>query len=254
LTRQAEQLLQDGDIIVKYDSGAGGDGHLVVRRDEGFGRALPDLLTGHISRYPGRSQCFVVEQLMPFDHLPTVELYVDTRGVWPAYIGEQRCRDASFTGMMVPPPHLAPEVHHQLLCETGTLATCLRRRGYRGVCNFDAGVVNGRDVYYLEANPRRTGGTYLHSLVRRLAGGRAGDRVWIADTQAGGECDDFSAGQSRLAMAGLAFHPSTRQGVILTTDTVKIDRTWRYLIIARDSGQAIAMEANAKSILGLRTN
>jgi hypothetical protein len=179
----------------------------------------------------------VYEAFLPFDAAPSMEMIVGDDGVEPSYSCDQRTVDNAWTGMITP-----AEPAHVNLCRGAAYAIggWLHRRGYRGVFDVDCGVV-GDDYVVTEANVRRTGGTYLEELVRRLNR----PPFWRADVRRGRTDLDFAGAVRAMDRAGLA------GSVILTADTIGVDGKWRYLITDADPATGSEIESALTRLLEL---
>lgn len=253
LASTVEQVLENtGEVIVKYDRSSNGYGHIVIRHEEVVVRNLRDYLAERTAAFPEQPHIFTVEALMPFVSVPSIEMVIDSAGARCLYPCDQRCPNGSFAGMVTPPLNLVPEVERELLRAGEMFCDYVHGLGFRGVCDVDAGVIADGTLYVTETNLRRTGGTYLDTLVRRLIGDNYLEtHVWWADARVGGIEPEFFTGWSAIKAAGLAFDPAAGKGIILTVDTLRIDGKWRYLIIAPTAGLAAEMEAKLEEVLRL---
>lgn len=216
--------------IVKAGRSSNGYGNTIVRAED-LDRRLRDLAGPH----PGAG--WVYEAFLPFDAAPSMEMIVGYDGVEPFYSCDQRTVDNAWTGMITP----ADPAHTKLCLDAAyAIGGWLHGRGYRGVFDVDCGIV-GEDYVVTEANVRRTGGTYLEELVRRLNR----PPFWRADVRRGRTDLDFAGAVRAVDRAGLA------ESVILTADTVGVDGTWRYLITDADATAAAEIESALTRLLGL---
>jgi hypothetical protein len=242
-----------GGVIVKFDRSSNGYGHLTIPPDEMASEAgLRDRLVRHLAAFSQQPSNFTVEAFQPFTHVPSVEMVVEESGVRLLYVCDQRCRNASFFGMVTPPVGLPASAERELLRAGEVFGDSLRGLGYRGVFDVDAGLTDAGQLFVTETNLRRTGGTYLDTLVRRLVGERYPEtQVWWADARPAGPDLGFFDGWAALGETGLAFSPERGRGVVLTADTMSIDRKWRYLIIAHGADEAREIETALEALLRL---
>lgn len=249
----AEIIKHTGGVIVKMDRSSNGFYHIIFRLEDVGDRPLRDYLSERLAAYPEQPQNYTVEALMPFVSVPSVELTVEEAGGRLLYLCDQRCPNNSFTGMLTPPPDLPPHIEEELLRVGRLFGDYVHAAGFRGVCDVDVGVVPDETVYVTETNFRRTGGTYLDTLMRRFIGeDYLRTHVWWADSRIGEGGLQFSEGCAAVAEARLAFDPAQGAGIILTADTVSIDGKWRYLIIARSHQEADHFEKGLERVLRLR--
>jgi hypothetical protein len=238
-------------VIVKLDRSSNGYGHTVIRRDE-LGSTARSSLAARLKSVDSQCQEFTVEAFLGFTSVPSVELVIEQTGPRLLYVCDQRCRHRSFTGMVTPPTSLPLHVSEQLLDIGLAFGGWLFDAGIRGVFDVDGGLTHDGILYVTETNLRRTGGTYLDTLVRRLVGlDYLKTHVWIADARSGTLPMDFLQGWSLVQKARLDFQAQPGVGVLLTSDTLDWDGKWRYLIIAQDIGMANEIETNLEHALGL---
>lgn len=251
LATAVEKMLENTcGVIVKYDRSSNGYGHMVIRRKDVTLQNLYGYLDARTASFSEQPHNFTVETLMPFISVPSIEMVIDDASVRCLYPCEQRCLNSSFVGMVTPPFNLSSEIKHELLCAGRLFGEYVRDLGFRGVCDVDAGVIPDGTLYVTETNLRRTGGTYLDTLVRRLIGVDYQEtHVWCADARTGAIERDFFKGWSAIRDAGLAFDPIAGRGVILTADTLAIDQKWRYLVVAPAIEEATDIEAKLEEAL-----
>lgn len=253
LLEHVEQLLGSvGDVIVKLDRSSNGFGHVYVRREHLNGSGPAELLKSGLASLADQPPRFTCEQLMPFIAVPSVEMLVTRDHVELLYLCDQRCPDGSFSGMAAPPPELAPQLERELLDIGHRFGAHIASLGYRGVFDIDTGLTPDGILYVTETNLRRTGGTYLDALVRRLVGDDYPlTHTWIADARRGDGPPSFDAAVEALASAGLAYEPGRGRGAILTADTVAVDGKWRYMTIGSSADEARDIEHELKGLLAL---
>jgi hypothetical protein len=253
LTRAvADALAEDGDVIAKLDRSSNGYGHLIVRRGEVSPAALGDFIRSGLAHVADQPQSFTVERLMPFVSVPSIELEVDDAGPHFLYLCDQRCPNGSFSGMVTPPPEMPAGVERELHRAVDLFGESIHRLGFRGICDIDAGVTADGTVFLTESNFRRTGGTYLHSLASRLLGESYLDsHVWVADSRRGTKELGFFDALDAIRAAGLAYDAGSREGVLLTADSVAFDGRWRYLILAESVERAGTIENRLAELLAL---
>ncbi|MGI5170146.1 peptide ligase PGM1-related protein [Spirillospora sp. CA-253888] len=147
-------------------------------------------------------------------------------------------------GVVSPVPDLAPDARAALLRLTRRLCEAYRAIGYRGTMSVDALVAPDGGVLLNETNSRLSGATHLHDVIGpRLAGpGRT-----LLD-RAGWKVPSFGEALRRLTDTGLAFHRSTRTGVLLTCDFTRLDGTVGYCVAADGIGAARRREAQLRDL------
>ena len=255
LASKVEELLPlTGGVVIKPDRSSNGFGHVILHRSEVGDQDLRSHLAQRVDSTltPQQPRVFTVEAFLDFVNVPSVELVVQEEGASLLYICDMRTVNNMFTGMVTPPINLSPQSEKELLRIGKIFGDYVHGLGFRGICDVDAGVTADGTLYANETNFRRTGGTYLDSLVKRLVGDNyLQTHVWWADGRVGHGEQDFAAGLAALHETGLAYSSGTGAGVLLTANTVSIDRKWRYLILAPNHEQAAEIESKLEDLLEL---
>jgi hypothetical protein len=248
-----QTLLATADgVLVKFDRSSNGYGHIFIRASDPSVDSLRSYIADRLTAVAEQPHVFTVEVLMPFVSVPSVEMVVDAQGPYLLYLCDQRCPNGSFSGMAAPPVQTPPEVERELLEIGQVFGNYLHRIGFRGVYDVDTGLTPDGTLYVSETNLRRTGGTYLDLLMRRLVSETYLDsHVWWADARLGKGARDFFGGWAALQKAGIAFDRSAGEGILLTADTLQIDGKWRYLVIARTAERAAELESQLETIVSL---
>lgn len=230
--------------IIKTNRSSNGHGNTVIRPDAH--RSIEKQVQDAVAGQPTRDCGWVYEEFLPFTGAPSLELEIVDHGTIDFYSCDQRTVNNAWTGMVT--PAAAGPNHEDLRSAAAAIGKWLHGQGYRGFFDVDCGVYDGGYVV-TEANVRRTGGTYLEELARRL---RPGDSPvhWRADVRLGTSGLDFAGAVSHLAAAGLSDSTAAVQAV-LTADTVAVDGKWRYLVVGDDDESIAEGERNLEQILGI---
>ncbi|MEV7218408.1 peptide ligase PGM1-related protein [Streptomyces sp. NPDC056353] len=224
--------------IVKLDRSSNGYGTAVVRADRAVSPA--EQLAGVAAQQGGREHGWVYEEFLDFVSLPSVEMSVGAHGPVPFSSCDQRTVDNAWTGMTAPAEPRGAAVAHESALAVGSW---LHGEGYRGIFDVDCCLLPGGHVV-TEANVRRTGGTYLEELARRLTGQAL--PYWLADVRRKNGGPGFDAAVDAIGSAGLAQGPTR---VVLTADTTEVDGKWRYLVVGGDPAEVLDAERTLVSIL-----
>ncbi|MFJ5726878.1 preATP grasp domain-containing protein [Streptomyces paradoxus] len=239
-----EFLSSRAAAIIKTNRSSNGFGNTVIRSDGP--KTLQEQLTEALAGQTERDCGWVYEEFLPFEATPSMEMSVDDSGTSYFYSCDQRTVNNAWTGMVTPAEE--GPYHPRLLEAARAIGGWLHDHGYRGIFDVDCGVHAGGYVV-TEANVRRTGGTYLEELARRM---RPGDSPvhWRADVRPGTSTLDFAGAVAGLAAAGLA-DPSAGARALLTADTREVDGKWRYLVVGRDARSVAEAEQQVEQILGI---
>lgn len=230
--------------IIKTNRASNGYGNIVIH--SGSANAIDEQVKNAIAGQPERDCGWVYEEYLPFISTPSVEMSIDDSSVSAFYSCDQRTVNNAWTGM-VTPAEQGP-FYPQLIKAATALGAWLHARGYRGIFDVDSGIFDDGFVV-TEANVRRTGGTYLEELARRLRPGQSPVH-WHADARPGTSRMDFAEAVRALQTAGVSDR-SAEARAVLTADTFGIDGKWQYLVMGSSAGAVAAIEQTVKKILGI---
>ncbi|MFJ4937372.1 hypothetical protein ACIP8U_26440 [Streptomyces pseudovenezuelae] len=167
-----------GAVMIKADDGEGGFGNVALSAHE-----LEQVDTGHlleVCSFLGLRS--VVEQLIPCVGAPSVEFFVPSAPGSPVmtYACTQIFdRNNYFIGVRLSPADRDADWFDPLVEFGCRLAAHLQQRGFRGHFDIDAIVTATGDLYVVEANLRRTGGTHVHDFARTVLGSDYASRIEI---------------------------------------------------------------------------
>jgi Pre ATP-grasp domain/PGM1 C-terminal domain len=230
--------------IVKTNRATNGYGNTVIH--SGSANEIDEQVEMVIAGQPEPDCGWVYEEYLPFISTPSLEMSVDDSGVSIFYSCDQRTVNNAWTGMITPAEE--GPFHSGLMSASTAVGSWLHGRGYRGIFDVDCGVFNNGFVV-TEANVRRTGGTYLEELARRLRPKHSLVH-WRADARPGTCRMDFAEAVRALRTAGLSDSSAEAQAV-LTADTFAIDGKWRYLVVGQSATAVAAIEQSVKAVLGI---
>jgi len=257
LVEDAANLLgQYEKIILKFDRSSNGFGHKVITTsDFSSTKELEAIILDHVAQFPNQPKRFVIEKYEDFVSLPSIELNVTNECSSELYSCDQYCYNNSWAGMITPPLDLDPEIMEKLQHAGKVFGEFVHSKGFRGICDVDGGVTKDGDLIVTESNFRRTGGTYLDFIVRRLVDKdyyTNNSCFWLADTKKA-DMPDYKSFEETIAFLkseGLLFDKETKQGVILTCHTYESDNKWRYLIIGPTADYVKQFEIKLGALLG----
>jgi hypothetical protein len=230
------------EAIVKVNRSSNGHGTFVVKAKGG--KPVQEQVRRALASHPPRRCGWAYEEFLPFDATPSIEMVIDADGVHDFYTCDQRTRNNAWTGMVTPADSPAlPE----LADAAARIGSWLAAHGYRGYFDVDCGLV-GDSYVVTEANVRRTGGTYLEELARKLACDMPAH--WRADACRGNSRLDFPGAVRALQRAGLS-DPRAPARAVLIVDTLAVDGLWRYLVVGESSDAAAAAEDELAALLEL---
>jgi len=245
LINDLKRFLRDHSAaIIKTNRASNGYGNVVIQagNDDEIDQQVNHAILGQT-----RPDCgWVYEEYLPFVSTPSIEMSIDDTGASVFYSCDQRTVNNAWTGMVTPAEQ---GTSYPRLMEAGNaLGGWLHAQGYRGIFDVDSGAYEGGFVV-TEANVRRTGGTYLEELARKLYPGQS-PTYWRADVRSGGYRMAFAEAASAMKAAGLS-EPDADARAVLTADTFSMDGKWRYLVVGRSADAVAELEKATQKILGI---
>lgn len=173
-------------FVIKYNKGTQGIGVLMIdratlpRNRENFNTHVKKLLSDKI----WRSSAIVIEEAIPItvgseSVSPSIEMYVSPDGTVNKYYAcdQVLAEDKKTFRGIYTYPGLYKDSNIKHAFKAGLkFGRQLARYGYRGVYDIDLIRSKQNNMYVVESNMRRTGGTHLHEFCLALLGSRYAER------------------------------------------------------------------------------
>ena len=170
-------LGQKKGCVVKTDKGLAGAGLTIIRRQEIKKNNLDFLINHHLTNKEyWLHETTVVEEFIEPDlkicgGAPNIELKIIDDKVTSLYVcGMRISSDGVFKGVEMGKNAVSSFLTKQLLKHGKIFGNYLKQKGYRGYFEIDFVFGKNGKLYPIEANLRRTGGTHVFELGRRLLG------------------------------------------------------------------------------------
>ena len=164
-------------VVLKTNRGLSGAGMRIIRRKDIKGKKTTEFIKKILGQEPyWQKEATVVEELIEPDlkvcgGAPSVELKVNDQGVIPLYAcGMRISSQGVFKGVKFGKKAVPPKIEKILFKAGKKFARFLFSLGYQGFFDIDWVYGKNGQVYPLEANLRRTGGTHAYELAKRLLG------------------------------------------------------------------------------------
>ncbi len=126
-----------------------------------------------------------------------------------------------------------------------TIAAHLQEMGYVGHFDLDAVVDDGKNLYILELNARRTGGTHVHEFASFVFGENYLDQVTLQsrDVMPSGKVRDFDALLVCIDDLLYPIHGEPRGVVVTISSTLSAGR-FGYIIVASDEDEVASLKGD----------
>jgi len=172
---------QEGEsFVIKYNSGVQGIGielidHKTLSDDKKkFDAHMRNLLKDKM----WNETIIIIEKAIPANEKaesisPSIEIFIDSKGkVSKSYVSDQilAADKRTFRGIYIYPELMTDTAIKKTFASGIKFGKRLALYGYRGVFDMDLIRSKNNEIYVVEANLRRTGGTHLHELCLSLLG------------------------------------------------------------------------------------
>lgn len=159
-------LKKGKSCVVKTDEGLAGAGLKIVKK-------LPVFFA---ERYWQTKPSVVEEFIKPDEKVcggaPNIEFMIKDKSLIPLYTcGMRVTAEGVFRGVEMGKGAVPKKISLQLLKYGKTFGKFLLQKGYRGFFEVDFVINKQGRLFPIEANLRRTGGTHVYELCRRILGG-----------------------------------------------------------------------------------
>ncbi len=157
--------------VVKVDDGCLGLGHVYLYPHDldhhGIERKLADSLIGNYCY-----EQLIVEEFIESSRFPSIEVFVppEPSSVQVTYVCDQRFDNNLFSGIILTPDLYHDEWYPSLNAFAKKVGEELQRHGYVGYFDIDVLIDSHNNIYVLELNARRTGGTHVHEFATKVLG------------------------------------------------------------------------------------
>lgn len=197
---------------------------------------------------------FIIEELIEAGPAgsPSVEFFVGEDGPAVTYHCNQVVDAAgAFSGVQIGKDAVAPGLKSAMERVAMAVGTRYHSLGYRGFCDIDFVVGKDHNLYVVETNPRRTGGTHVYDLAKHLFGETWEEEVYLLSS------DEFWYGDRHLSAQGLLerirelLYPimHERRGIIVTSLN-PWEPVMGYVAIGRDLKEGRELQQNLLNLFG----
>lgn len=249
----ATYLLENcNGCVLKTNRGLAGAGLQIIKKDNLKGKK-PSLYVASIIEsepYWEKEPVVVEEYILPQINVcggsPNIELKMTDRGIKPLYVCGMRITESGvFRGIELGKNAVPGFITQNLLRSGKKLGQFLWKLGYRGFFEIDFVYGISGKLYPVEANLRRTGGTHVYDLARRILGGDFSDNYYIAAVNLTNSPRFYKKSYSYVKETLKPYlfpKENSKEGVILIASTfLKIGKIG-YVIIGKNREQVYELE------------
>lgn len=237
--------------VIKVNRGLAGAGLRIVKKEEVKSEDLRKFVEKIIkSEGYWQNEVFVVEEFIEPDlsvagGAPNIELKIDQSGVHPLYVcGMRITPEGVFRGVEIGRGAMPEKMGKKLTAYGLQLGKYLEKFGYLGYFEIDF-VFGKKGLFPIEANLRRTGGTHVYELGKRLLGDNFIDNYYVVANNIV-EAPRFKGKSYQFVKEALKplLYPikGKKEGVILTIISLSGKVQLGYAVIGADKNKTLKIE------------
>lgn len=240
------------DCVLKTNRGLAGAGLMILKRQEIGEKNLENALKKLFrqSLFWEKELTVVEEFIEPNKDIcggaPNIELKIEKGKVKPLYVcGMRITPQGVFKGVELGRGAVSSKVTRMLYRYGESFGSVLNRFGYRGY--FETDFVSGKDgsIYPIEANLRRTGGTHVYDLGKRVLGDDFLDNYYLVanNMQETRKFRGKSYAQLKKYVSTLLYPICGRkEGVLLTVVSLLARGQIGYVVVGNNKGRVYQIE------------
>jgi len=237
-------------FVLKADQGESGWGLILVTDLQTTTESLINQVTTETIWSIGP---YIIEELVDVDATvgggtPSAELFVTESEVKITYLCGQIVVNGEFQGTVVGNGSIPPDIAKQLEESALVIGKHFQSLGYRGIFDIDYVISKTGEIFAVETNARRTGGTHVYDLAKKLFGTAFENHTFISN-------DHFEYSGKIKSITELLeisskhlYSKDSKKGIVITLIN-KTDHILGYVAIGNDVEIATNMANEFKNLL-----
>lgn len=233
--------INNRSCIIKANGGEGGWGLIILKKENFISASVLERETENkfFNDSIWKDECIVVEEFIePNPRIgggsPSVELLITNKGPMLTYIcGQIVGKRGKFLGVIMGKKLMSDQINAKLVRAGYVIGKRYWKLGYRGFFDIDFVVSHSGKPYAIETNARRTGGTHIFDIARRIFGSNWDKNAYFFSQ------DSFKYGKKTLSaevllkkMEQILFPvQNKRKGVIITLVNRRLPK-FGFVIVA----------------------
>lgn len=247
------------NFIFKYNRGASGVGIVFYNykdlpQDE---KAFKEYL---LSRHQERiwyEENFIVEEAIDrdrsfFDGTPSIEFKINGKVQFSYICAQWINAKGGFDGIYLGKELLDSNklAIHDLIEDGARFGEALKELGYRGIYDIDTVMGKNKQIYAVESNMRRTGGTHVYELGKYLYGPNFLDKVCLTSRESLPIKKNINTYAKLFSLVKpLLFDKKKKYGIILVQPDAVVINQLGYIAIAPDKDSLFTLNENLKTLV-----
>ena len=244
-------LEEDSGCVIKSNRGLAGAGLKIIKKSEIKDNDIKLYLDKILIEKYWSQDTVVVERFIESDNkicggFPNIEMKVNGDGVETKYFCGMRVTDkGEFRGVEIGKKAVPLFVKRILRRSAVKYGQFLQKAGYRGFYEIDWVVDKNKNLYPVEANLRRTGGTHVYEIAIRLLGEDFQKKHYITATNIQSINNilnlDFTEIKNHLRSVLYPIN-NQKRGVIITIVPYLKYKKIGYMVIGSDKKDTLTIE------------
>jgi hypothetical protein len=196
---------------------------------------------------------YIIEELIDVDATvgggtPSAELFVTESEVKITYLCGQIVINGEFQGTVVGNGSIPLDIAKKLEESALVIGKHFQSLGYQGIFDIDYVISKTGEIFAVETNARRTGGTHVYDLAKRLFGADFQNHSFISNDHFEYIDDIKSIGELLSRVSTLIYSKDSKKGIIITLIN-ETDHILGYVAIGNDLGIATNIAEELKNLL-----
>lgn len=244
-------IKENSGCVIKCNRGLAGAGLKIIKRNDIKDKSIREYLNDTLTDNYWRKDTVVVERFIESDNkicggFPNIEMKIDGNGVETKYYCGMRVTDqGEFRGVEIGKKAVPLFVKRVLRRAGIKYGQFLKKAGYQGYYEIDWVIDKDKNLYPVEANLRRTGGTHVYEAALRLLGEDFQKRYYITATniQTVVNIDKLNFEEIRNYLKSVIYPiDNKKRGVIITIVSYLQSKKIGYMVIGSDKKDALTIE------------
>lgn len=238
------------DFVIKADQGESGWGLIISRNNQISTKEIIVQVKSETiwSNGPYIVEEFVEPNVSIGDGSPSAEVNVTDSDIRTTYLCGQIVNNGEFQGTVIGKSVLTEEISIKISKSAMIIGKHFQSLGYRGIFDIDYVISKENGVFAVETNARRTGGTHVYDLARRLFGDDFQNHYLISNDHFEYSGSIKTIEEIFARTSGFLYSKNTNEGVIVTLINPK-DNILGYVAIGADDNRSKKLSDGFKAAL-----
>lgn len=237
-------------FVIKADQGESGWGLIIVKD---FRITTESFINQVTSETIWSNGSYIIEELIDIDETsgggsPSAELLITDSEVKITYLCGQIVTNGEFQGTVVGKDAVPNNIAKKINESAVIIGKHFQTLGYRGIFDIDYVISKTGEIFAVEANARRTGGTHVYDLAKRLFSVDFENHTFISNDHFEYSNKIKSVAELLVKASKLIFSKDSQKGVIIILIN-ETDNILGYVAVGNDLKMATNIAEKFKNLL-----